>query len=572
MPSHKSTPASRMQAELRWAASAHALISRPDRSASLLHRLDQLPARRANFEEACSEYLDTVEDEEAREVAQRDFDQFFELTDEVFEAGVKLKREARLSGQSESPRPQPQPALLGRLPTLDLPHFGGRLQDWMGFSSIFDSLVDARRDLSPGQKMAYLLASLEGEALGVVSHLDLSDDSYPTARELLERRYANVRRLADAHMAQLMSLPVLKDRSRLREVIIDPVLVACNALRRLDFPVDQWSFWLLHLVLSRLPLDLRIHFEERYGGDGASFIPPFKDLLKFLEEQSRQVENAVGSGTPAKTPARPTPPSKPTTSTRGSKQPGVAQETGRRPIPNYSGLAATESAPCNYCRALTHRTTACPKFLDKPPKFRRAIAKERRWCYSCLERHLQRDCQHQRPCPHCQGNHLLILCLNRNGVGRQEAVEQTPGRSGGSSPVTYPADRRRSANTVRPAPGFDRVSPPPRAGVQPSRGGGVPPSTNPEGGFAVAQPDPRRYSPPLAAYPRLERHPPRWYGYPPPRYVVPQRACMARPPQTMRDAWVYPGGTPPLGVMEVPQDGPYERPRLEELPEGGNSR
>lgn len=570
MPSHK-PPVRRMQDELRWAASAHALITRPDRTASLLHRLEQLPARRAHFEEAYSEFLATVEDDEARESAQKDYEQFFEFTDDVLEAGAKMKREARQSMLCESPRPQPQPALLGRLPTLDLPHFGGRLQDWMGFISIFDSLVHTRRDLSPGQKMAYLRTSLQGEALGVVCHLKLSDASYSTARELLERRYANVRRLADAHMMELISLPVLKDLARLREVIIDPVVVACNALRQLDLPVDQWSFWLLHLVLSRLPLDLRIRFEERYGGDGANYIPPFSDLLKFLEEQSRQVENAVASGTPAKEPARPTPPSKPTTSTRGSKQPELAQETGRRPILNFSGLAATEVTPCHYCRASTHTTTDCPKFLERPPKSRRAIARERRWCYSCLGRHLQRNCQHQRPCPHCQGNHLPILCLDRNGVGRQEVVERTPGRSGVSSPVTGPADRRRG-DTVSAAPGFDRASPPPRAGVQPSRGGGVPPSVNPEGGFAVAQPDPRRYSPPLAEYPRLQRHLPRWPGHPLPHYAAPRLSYMARPPQTGRDAWVYPGGTPPLGVVEVPQEGPYERPRLEELPERGNSR
>ncbi|CAG5029557.1 unnamed protein product [Parnassius apollo] len=59
--------------------------------------------------------------------------------------------------------------------------------------------------------------------------------------------------------------------------------------------MDEWFFLLLHIVLSRLPLDLRSILEKRYGGDSASYIPPFRDLLRFLEEKCWQIENAAGT-------------------------------------------------------------------------------------------------------------------------------------------------------------------------------------------------------------------------------------------------------------------------------------
>lgn len=569
MPVSKS-PASRMQAELRWAASAHALISRPDRVSILLNRLEQLPTRRANFEAACTEYLDLATDEAARESAQRDFDQFFELTDELVEAGAKYEKEARHSNTlCESPQQPSQLALLGRLPTMDFPRFSGRLRDWMGFIDIFNSLVDARRDLTPAQKMAYLLSSLEGEALGVVGHLKLTDDSYPTARELLGRRYGNVRRLADAHMMQLLSLPILTDQKRLREEILDPVVVATNALRRLDLPVDQWSFLLLHMVLSRLPLDLRIHFEERYGGDGANYIPPFKDLIKFLEEQSRHIENAVGTALPVGSSTRPAPRARKPDSVLQSKgaskvsnKPSGTHEVGRWTVPNYSGLAATESPLCSYCHAPTHRTLACPKFLSEHVKIRRAIAKERRWCFSCLELHLQRDCPQKKPCPHCEGAHLLILCLNGNGASRQGMVENSPSRDGGAR-----SDLPAAAPAVRPTCRFERGSSPRQADVHLSIGGGGSTSSTNEGGFTAAQPTSRPFSSPLAEWPRLERYSPLWSHQPSAFYAAPQLAYSTRHARPLRaDAWVHPSGGSPPRVVEVPQESHDAHRRFEESP------
>ncbi|CAH2096639.1 unnamed protein product [Euphydryas editha] len=83
--------------------------------------------------------------------------------------------------------------LLTRLPNLDLPRFDGRLDTWMGFIGLFESLVDSREDLGPSQELAYLLSVLDGEARGLVQHLPICDGSYEVARSLLNKRCHNQR-------------------------------------------------------------------------------------------------------------------------------------------------------------------------------------------------------------------------------------------------------------------------------------------------------------------------------------------------------------------------------------------
>lgn len=70
---------------------------------------------------------------------------------------------------------------------------------------------------------------------------------------------------------------------------------------------------------------------------------------------------------------------------------------------------------CAYCRSDAHHVTMCPTFCERPVSARRGIPSQRTWCYSCLDRNLQRDCSKARPCPHCTGRHHPILCANRSG-------------------------------------------------------------------------------------------------------------------------------------------------------------
>ncbi|XP_045541490.1 uncharacterized protein LOC123722990 [Papilio machaon] len=193
----------RITGVLRWLGSAVLNISRPDREQALMARYQVLDDQMADLYAAYRGILELGLEADAMAKINADIDQADDLADKIIQAVGCLKgssaADARVTAESEA-----SSALMSRLPLLDLPQFNGDLEQWVAFNKLFESIVHSRRDLTPAQKLAYLLASLTGEAKGLVQHLGLVDGNYDIARDLLNRRYQNVRRLADSHVAAIL--------------------------------------------------------------------------------------------------------------------------------------------------------------------------------------------------------------------------------------------------------------------------------------------------------------------------------------------------------------------------------
>ncbi|KAH9628640.1 hypothetical protein HF086_007845 [Spodoptera exigua] len=394
----KSKYTARIASVLRWLGSAVLNISRQDRVQALLSRYDSLESKLTELYDAHQAILELGLESEVMDKINADIDQADDLADQIRQAVGTLK----MSSLDERPPKVEEgasPALISRLPKLDLPHFGGDLCQWVAYNNLYESLVHSRRDLTPAQKLAYLLASLTGEAKGLVQHLDLVDGNYEIARDLLMRRYQNVRRLADSHVSAILDLPKNPMPQLLRTRLLNPLLIAVNGLKGLDLPVSSWSFILLHIVLGKLSHELRNRFELEHGGDSTTYLPPFDDLVSFLEDECRRVENV---------------PQPKSMEVRTRVQPARIERRREGRIYNSTAMQQPSSR-CMYCKEPGHGTPTCFKFGQLRWQARRNIARQRNWCYSCLGNHLASQCQIARPCGQCGGNHHLLLCGNRNG-------------------------------------------------------------------------------------------------------------------------------------------------------------
>ncbi|KAH9636677.1 hypothetical protein HF086_008990 [Spodoptera exigua] len=394
----KSKYTARIASVLRWLGSAVLNISRQDRVQALLSRYDSLESKLTELYDAHQAILELGLESEVMDKINADIDQADDLADQIRQAVGTLK----MSSLGERPPKVEEgasPALISRLPKLDLPHFGGDLSQWVAYNNLYESLVHSRRDLTPAQKLAYLLASLTGEAKGLVQHLDLVDGNYEIARDLLMRRYQNVRRLADSHVSAILDLPKNPMPQLLRTRLLNPLLIAVNGLKGLDLPVSSWSFILLHIVLGKLSHELRNRFELEHGGDSTTYLPPFDDLVSFLEDECRRVENV---------------PQPKSMEVRTRVQPARIERRREGRIYNSTAMQQPSSR-CMYCKEPGHGTPTCFKFGQLRWQARRNIARQRNWCYSCLGNHLASQCQIARPCAQCGGNHHLLLCGNRNG-------------------------------------------------------------------------------------------------------------------------------------------------------------
>ena len=86
-----------------------------------------------------------------------------------------------------------------KLPKLEFPKFYGDITKWRDFCDSFQSAVHNNAKLADINKLNYLRAQLGGEALGVISGLQLTGENYQVAIALLRERYGDQSRIRQAH-------------------------------------------------------------------------------------------------------------------------------------------------------------------------------------------------------------------------------------------------------------------------------------------------------------------------------------------------------------------------------------
>lgn len=449
--------------KLQWLLDSADLISRSEHAGRLKMRLLTVNTEFLKFEEAFQHIIELADPDvtaqaEILTACRLEYTRGLEAFDRLMEANLQAKDDMdRSDCRSDAGRSESD-GLLSRLPTLQLPSFAGAMDEWVGFINLFDSLVDARSDLSGAQKLAYLMSCLSGEARGLVQHLRISDEGYQISRELLIKRYQNTRRLADVHVDQILSLPSVSPKLLgLRAQFLNPVIMAVNSLERLGFPIKEWSFLLLHICLAKLPINLKTRFEQKCGSE-AETIPTFSEFLEFLEAECRLLESAG------------------TVSVHRVQEPVAGPSRTRRGSPQLAALTLIQ--PCGFCGERDHQGLPnCSEFKAMTPYARKDYVEKNRYCFFCLGQHGYKYCNRVPNCASCGSKkHHPLLCFNRSGAhhgqpNQRRLVERSPSRTGGGHIGSGTSQSHRGS----PSRSGRKVSPPrtqPRSphGAQQQRG------------------------------------------------------------------------------------------------------
>lgn len=271
-----------------------------------------------------------------------------------------------------------------RLPSLHLPTFSGKVEEWIPFSDSFKSLITSNDSLDTIQKLHYLKSSLKGEALNVISSLEVTASNYQIAWDLLENRYKNTRVIVHRHVRALFELPSVDSREPVTSLrqLMDSALMHIRALDALDQPTKHWDTLLIHLVTSKLSPSICKEWELSTVPDE---LPKFKQLSDFIQRRCQIMENSTRDRN---------------TSKLSSSSPAVRPPT--------KTCLVTQSDGCRFCKG-SHAIYKCPAIKETPWPERSKRIKSAGLCFNCLRPgHTVTQCR-SSGCRLCARKHHTLL-------------------------------------------------------------------------------------------------------------------------------------------------------------------
>ncbi|XP_024867930.1 uncharacterized protein LOC112452104 [Temnothorax curvispinosus] len=274
---------------------------------------------------------------------------------------------------------------------------------------LFDTAIHENSGVADIQKFQYLLASLSGEALGVVKNLPLTAENYVIAYDALRERYQNKHNLATQYWRSFVhAKPLVADTAESLRALLDVFTENTRALQTMGYPVEAWDFVLLNHLLEKLTPTLREKFEATH----MSAEPPrYEQLTTFLAGYCT-VLAAVSDASPQ------------------SNKSKAQNQSSKRPASTTQLVA--RNAACPECEE-QHLLARCPEFLKLSPKDRHNFAHEKELCLNCLRAgHNLMNCPSSWTCRSCQAKHHTLLHF-------EQASVSPPANAPAATPVDDPA-------------------------------------------------------------------------------------------------------------------------------------
>lgn len=285
-----------------------------------------------------------------------------------------------------------------RLPTVELPKFDGRMEDWKRFSETYQSLIHNNESIPNVQKFQYLLSSLTDAAAKIIEAIELTGENYAVAWELLKKRFDDPRAIKKKHIQCLFTLPrVEKESSSAIRGLIDNATKHLRVLKSMGLPTDTWGELIVHISETKLDTVTQRAWEQ----DEKSRESSLDGLTDFLQQRCQVLERIEAR-------------SKTSDSSRKADN-DKAQSKNRNYGKNSSNekvaaLTVTEEGGrCHLCRG-NHYIYQCDKFTSLAIEDRIKEVQRLKLCMNCLRNdHFVKSCK-MGSCRVCSKRHNT-LCL-----------------------------------------------------------------------------------------------------------------------------------------------------------------
>jgi len=274
-----------------------------------------------------------------------------------------------------------------------LPTFEGDTCSWLHYRDTFGALIVNNTTLSNVQRFHYLIASHKNEAKDLISNLEITNENFLVAWQLVTQRCNNKQLIAMMHAKQLCQLPQVRkgDTSSMRQ-LINHVSCHTNALQTLSLNVPVQDLMLNHLMLAAINPETQREWELITAS--RTDIPTAAELVTFLESRCRALKLLQITQSLKIVPA-----TSRSYHTMGSKV--------SKPSHTYVATKIQRSL----CQG-SHSLFKCDKFLRMEVKQRLNYAKQSRLCFKCLQPYVKNHTCSNQVCRQCHKKHHTLLHIN----------------------------------------------------------------------------------------------------------------------------------------------------------------
>lgn len=292
-----------------------------------------------------------------------------------------------------------------KLPTIKIPTFAGKYDNWLEFRDTYLSLIHENDAISDIQKYHYLRASLVNSAAQVIRSIEFSASNYPVAWDTVFNRYNNTRLLINNHIQAILNFESITKESagKLRD-LSDNISKHLKSLDTLKEPVDKWDTLIIFLMVGKLDPTTSREWEEYKIDKDYPSLQQFQTFLKGKADLLETLEN-----------------------NNQSKNVGTKLKQQ-----NSHKTFLISNTNCHFCKE-NHPFYNCKIFLELSVEDRLSKVKALKLCINCLKPgHFSKTCKYGT-CKKCNSKHNTLLHITK--VNEIDTTAHA-NKAGNSSSVT----------------------------------------------------------------------------------------------------------------------------------------
>jgi len=312
-----------------------------------------------------------------------------------------------------------------RLPKISLPRFKGDVTKFQHFWQSFRCAVHENQCLSDVHKLNYLVNSLEGQAYKALEGLEIREENYGMAVQLLKERFGKTQHIISAHMQSLLKLQSFQN-DKLSDVrsIYDTIMVHVRGLESLGVSSEKYGSLLVPVIISRMPEDIALQVARKTSED----VWDIREIMDIIQREieAREVSKKI-TGQDRRREKEPFRPIQRHASPQGTTKSFLTKfETSTE---------KRKQIKCFFCDK-SHFSNECKEITDV--KDRRAILRQTNRCFNCLRKgHFSKECQAKTKCYNCKGSHNTALCnQNEPNSNASSPMKEEPNATASSSMTT----------------------------------------------------------------------------------------------------------------------------------------